>query len=105
MELAWEEGGVRGLLRQDNPALGELVLPFRSRLEGLKLTPLPLPPPSLRVFGEAKPQGEGFLLSLEVELALPEGRTWGERAFLRLVEAIFALGMERALSQRAGLGV
>ncbi len=73
LELAWEEGGIRGLLRQENPALGELVLPFRSRLEGQRLRPLPLPPPSLRVSGEAN----GPLLSLEVELALPEGRTWG----------------------------
>ncbi|MGC8876189.1 DUF3809 family protein [Thermus sp.] len=105
LELFWEEGGLRGLLRQENPALGELVLPFRSRLEGQRLKPLPLPPPSLRVSGEARPEGEGFLLSLEVELALPEGKTWGERAFLRLVEAIFALRLERTLSQKAPLGV
>ncbi len=105
LELSWEEGGLRGLLRQENPALGELVLPFRSRLEGQRLRPLPLPPPSLRVSGEARSQGNDLLLVLEVELALPEGKTWGERAFLRLVEAIFALKLEKTLSQKAGLGV
>lgn len=97
LELHLEEKGVRGVLRQHNPVLGEVVLPFASRLEGERLQALDLPPPSLKVEGRLQPGGHG--LELELELLLPEGRTWGERAFLRILEFLFYDNLERTLPQ------
>ena len=105
LELSWDEGVLKGILRQENPVLGEIQLAFQSRLEGLRLSPLPLPPPSRTVGGEVQPQREGLLLKLEVALALPEGRSWGERAFFRLLQAVFFHALEKTLSQKRGLGV
>jgi hypothetical protein len=59
----------------------------------------------LAVGGEVLPKGEGLLLRLEVDLLLPEARTWGERAFFRLLKAILLHTLERALSQKAPLGL
>jgi hypothetical protein len=105
LELSWEGPLLKGILRQANPVLGEVALPFQSRLEGPRLTPIPLPPPALAVGGEVLPRGEGLLLRLEVDLLLPEARTWGERAFFRLLKAIFLHTLERALSQKAPEGL
>jgi hypothetical protein len=103
--LSWEGNLLKGTLRQANPVFGEVVLPFQSRLEGSRLTPLPLPPPSLEVGGEVLEQGEGLLLRLEVGLSLPEARTWGERAFFHLLGAILLRHLERTLSQKGPVGV
>ncbi|GAA6730338.1 MULTISPECIES: DUF3809 family protein [Thermus] len=92
---------LRGVLRQENPVLGELVLPFASRLEGERLMALPLPPPSLRVEGQAHRVQEGWELELELTLVLPEGRSWGEKAFAKILEALFHRYLERALSPQA----
>jgi len=105
LELSWEGDLLKGTLRQANPVFGEVLLPFQSRLEGPRLTPIPLPPPALAVAGEALPRGEGLLLRLEVDLLLPEARTWGERAFFRLLKAIFLRTLEKTLSQKGMAGV
>ncbi|WP_448566531.1 DUF3809 family protein [Thermus sp.] len=105
LELSWEGDLLKGALRQTNPVLGEVALPFQSRLEGPRLTPIPLSPPALAVGGEVLPRGEGLLLRLEVDLLLPEARTWGERAFFRLLKAIFLHTLERTLSQKAPEGL
>ncbi|WP_117237130.1 DUF3809 family protein [Thermus sediminis] len=105
LEVFWEGDVLKGTLRQENPILGEILLPFQSRLEGQRLTPLPLPPPSLAVRGEVRPRGEGLLFRLEVALVLPEARNWGERAFFRLLQAVFLRTLEKALSQGRGIGV
>lgn len=99
LEVHLEGHELRGTLRQENPILGELVLPFASRLEGERLSPLPLAPPYLRVGGRARPGREGLSLELELELVLPQGTHWGERAFARILEAVFLRSLERALSQ------
>ncbi|KPD27572.1 hypothetical protein AN926_09510 [Thermus scotoductus] len=105
LELSWDGGMLKGVLRQENPVLGEIHLAFQSRLDGLRLSPLPLPPPSLEVGGEVQPQREGLLLKLEVALALPEGKSWGERAFSRLLQAVFFHLLGKTLSQQRGIGV
>ncbi|WP_018110784.1 DUF3809 family protein [Thermus igniterrae] len=99
LEVHLEGQEVRGTLRQENPILGELVLPFASRLEGDRLLPLPLTPPYLRVGGRARPGREGTFLELELELVLPPGGKWGERALGRILEALFLRSLEGALSQ------
>lgn len=98
-ELRWEEEEVRGVLRLQNPVLGEVALPFASRLEGTRLLALDLPPPSLRVEGLVRPGRDE--LELDLELVLPKGRSWGERAFARILEFLFYKGLERTLSQVA----
>jgi len=40
LELSWEGPLLKGILRQANPVLGEVALPFQSRLEGPRLTPI-----------------------------------------------------------------
>ncbi|WP_298630349.1 DUF3809 family protein [uncultured Thermus sp.] len=101
LELRLEGEEVRGVLRQENPVLGEVVLPFASRLEGEYLKALPLPPPSLRIEGRMRPQGSAVELELELELILPEGQSWGERAFSRILELLFFKSLERSLPQAA----
>ncbi|GGM94502.1 hypothetical protein GCM10007092_04760 [Thermus composti] len=101
LELALEGERLKGVLRQENPVLGLLELPFASRLEGNRLKPLPLPPPSLRVAGRLWPGEGGAVLELELSLSLPPGEKWGERAFGRILEGVFFLLLERALSQGA----
>ena len=59
----------------------------------MRVRPIPLPPPSLEVEGWLRPTG----LELEVRLRLPPGRTWGERAFARILEALFAKALEESL--------
>jgi hypothetical protein len=105
LELSWEGELLKGTLRQANPVFGEVLLPFQSRLEGPRLTPIPLPPPALAVGGEVLPRGEGLLLRLEVDLLLPEARTWGERAFFRILRAIFLHALEKTLSQKGAARV
>ncbi|WP_038046050.1 DUF3809 family protein [Thermus caliditerrae] len=95
LEVQWEGNILKGALRQENPVLGEVVLPFACRMEGQRLTTLPLPPPSLTAEGWVRPSPQGPALELWVELVLPEGRSWGERAFGRILEALFL----RALGQ------
>ncbi|MEN2982426.1 MAG: DUF3809 family protein [Thermus sp.] len=102
LEAHWEGDRLQGVLRQENPVLGELVLPFACQLEGERLRPLPLPPPCLRLEGRARPVREGLELELDLELVLPPGRTWGERAFARIVETLFLRHLASALSPRAG---
>lgn len=74
-ELRWEEEEVRGVLRLQNPVLGEVALPFASRLEGTRLLALDLPPPSLRVEGLVRPGRDE--LELDLELVLPKGAAGG----------------------------
>ncbi|TBH21046.1 DUF3809 family protein [Thermus thermamylovorans] len=100
LEVRLEGPEVRGLLRQESPALGEVRLPFRARLEGERLVALPLPPPCLWVEGWARPTREGLELELEVALVLPPGQSWGERAFGRILEALLLRALE-ALSHRS----
>ncbi|GAB5602579.1 DUF3809 family protein [Thermus sp. FJN-A] len=88
LEAHLEGDTLRGTVRQENPVLGEVVLPFASRLEGERLAALPLPPPSLRVEGRVRPGPGGLELELELGLVLPEGRSWGERAFGRILAAL-----------------
>ncbi|WP_038056378.1 DUF3809 family protein [Thermus amyloliquefaciens] len=99
LELRLEGEEVRGVFRQENPVLGEVALPFASRLEGEHLKALPLPPPSLRIEGRMRTQASGVELELELELVLPEGQSWGERAFARILELLFFKGLERSLPQ------
>lgn len=101
LELRFEGDELRGVLRQENPVLGEVVLPFASRLEGEHLKALPLPPPSLRLEGWMRAQGSVVELELELELILPEGQSWGERAFARILEFLFYKSLERSLPQAA----
>ena len=82
LELRLEAERLEGTFRHENPVLGTLDLPFAARLEGERVRPIPLPPPSLE---------------LEVRLRLPPGRTWGERAFARILEALFAKALEESL--------
>ncbi|GLV46863.1 hypothetical protein TJA_00400 [Thermus sp. LT1-2-5] len=101
LEVDLQGPELRGVLRQENPVLGELILPFASRLEGDRLLSLPLAPPSLRVEGQARRAQEGWELELELSLVLPEGKSWGERAFAKILEALFHRYLERALSPQA----
>jgi len=101
LEVHFQGPELRGVLRQENPVLGELVLPFASRVEGDRLLALPLAPPSLRVEGLVRRAQEGWELELELTLVLPEGKSWGERAFAKILEALFHRHLERTLSGQA----
>lgn len=101
LELHLEGEEVRGVFRQANPVLGEVALPFASRLEGEYLKALPLPPPSLRIQGRMRAHAAAVELELELELILPEGQSWGERVFGRILELLFYKGLERSLPQAA----
>lgn len=99
LELRLEAERLKGTFRHENPVLGPLDLPFAARLEGERVRPIPLPPPSLEVEGWLRPWG----LELEVRRRLPPGRTWGERAFARILEALFAKALEGSLPAGARL--
>ena len=49
LELRLEAERLEGTFRHENPVLGPLDLPFAARLEGERVRPIPLPPPSLEV--------------------------------------------------------
>ena len=46
LELRLEAERLEGTFRHENPVLGTLDLPFAARLEGERVRPIPLPPPS-----------------------------------------------------------
>lgn len=82
---------LQGEVRWASPGLGTLSLPFRARLEGEEIKPLALPAPSLSLSGRL-----GGEMVLEVHL--PEGAKWGERALARILEYLLA----RALMDPGG---
>lgn len=95
LQVRLEGDTLVGAVRQENPVLGEVLLPFACRMEGERLAALPLPPPCLKAEGQARPGPGGIHLELVVELVLPPSHTWGERAFARILEAL----LQRALGQ------
>ncbi len=95
LNLAWEGEVLKGEIRWESPGLGLLSLPFGARLEGEALIPLDLPAPSLRLSGRLGREG----VELTLELCLPEGAKWGEKALARILEYLLA----RALKAPVGV--
>lgn len=92
LELRLEAERLEGTFRHENPVLGTLDLPFAARLEGERVRPIPLPPPPWRWKGGSGPRGWSWRCA-----SASPGRTWGERAFARILEALFAKALEESL--------
>lgn len=92
LELRLEAERLEGTFRHENPVLGTLDLPFAARLEGERVRPIPCLP--LLGGGRVAPaHGAGAGGAPPP----PPGRTWGERAFARILEALFAKALEESL--------
>lgn len=101
---------VEGHLLAEAPFLGQIQLPFRSRIETrgpvARLVALSLPEQP-RFWAE--PEGEGhavegelvYRLTLRIHAELPEGEKWGGRALRRMAEVAFDRSVERVLQRLA----
>ncbi|MCS7058385.1 MAG: DUF3809 domain-containing protein [Meiothermus sp.] len=101
---------VEGYLLAEVPLLGQIQLPFRSRIEAqgpvARLVALPLPEPlqfwaELAGEGQAVEDGLVYRLVLRVHAKLPEGEKWGGRALRRMAEVAFDRSVERVLQRLA----
>lgn len=92
LELRLEAERLEGTFRHENPVLGTLDLPFAARLEGERVRPIPLPPPPWRWKGGSGPRGWSWRCA-----SASPGADLGERAFARILEALFAKALEESL--------
>lgn len=100
--------GVSGELVVTVPVLGEVDLPFRSRLEELPRGAALLPQPVagerawVEVAGEAQVDGAGvatFHFHFRAHLGLPQAEGWGGAAFEKMVRAAAARTLERVAGE------
>nr|WP_274704798.1 DUF3809 domain-containing protein [Deinococcus geothermalis] len=106
--LAADTEGVRGELVVPVPVLGEVDLPFQSRLtvtpNGATLTPQPLTGERawVEVAGEAQVDEVGtvtFHFHFRAHLALPQSEGWGGAAFEKMVRAAAGRTLERVAGE------
>jgi len=100
--------GVSGELVVTVPVLGEVDLPFRSRLEetprGAALIPQPVEGERawVEVAGEAQVDSAGsvaFHFEFRAHLRLPQAEGWGGAAFEKMVRAAAARTLERVAGE------
>lgn len=99
---------VSGELVVTVPVLGEVDLPFRSRLEetpqGAALIPQPVTGKRawVEVAGQAQVDGDGtatFHFQFRAHLGLPQAEGWGGAAFEKMVRAAAARTLERVAGE------
>lgn len=102
--LRADSEGVSGELVVPVPVLGEVDLPFLSRLtaapDGADLTPQPVGGERawVEVTGQARVDGAGsvaFSFHFRAHLSLPQAEGWGGAAFEKMVRAAAARTLER----------
>lgn len=113
-DLRADSEGVSGELVVPVPVLGEVDLPFRSRLtvtpDGAALTPQPVEGERawVEVTGQARVGGAGsvaFHFHFRAHLSLPQAEGWGGAAFEKMVRAAAARTLERLAGELpAGIG-
>jgi hypothetical protein len=100
---------IKGQINTKVVLLGEVSLPFHSRLvdlglgrAGLEALAIDSPPPfwaELSGEGHATQGQLHYQMHLRVHAQLPEGEKWGGKALRRMVEATFERAIERVLGQ------
>ncbi|MEW6420650.1 MAG: DUF3809 domain-containing protein [Deinococcota bacterium] len=107
-ELTADANSVRGELVVPVPVLGEVDLPFQSRLtvtsDGATLTPQPLTDERawVEVAGQAQVDRAGtvtFHFHFRAHLALPQSEGWGGAAFEKMVRAAAGRTLERVAGE------
>jgi hypothetical protein len=110
--LSLQADHLEGILVAEAPLIGEIQMPFESRLIPLgedraRLEALPLGPPpafwaELSGEGEARDGKLHYRLHLRLHAALPQGEKWGGKALRKMAEAAFERQMGRAIQSLEG---
>lgn len=111
-QLTLSADRLEGTLIAEAPLLGEIQMPFQSRLirpgeDRARLEAMPLEPPpafwaELSGEGEARGGKLHYQLNLRIHVHLPEGEKWGGKALRKMAEAAFQRQISKTLQMLRG---